>query len=432
MKFLWFKIDIFKDQTKSTNMKKFAGILFILIFLFAQGFGQDSVLTIQLAVDSAYNRNAELQQLYMQLKQKENQWRTETGVSAPEISYFKEGISSGPGDAFDEQRFTISQEFDFPLTTAYRMKAISEEVQALELQIKAREKQIKAEVKSYYVEVLYALHLQRSRQHRLELAQDLYNAVYTKFETGMGNGIDLANAELQLEQAKNELDQTEWVLHRARYGLFYTMGLPVENQKYSIQFSDSLQTTDVEISQIMTLAVQENQPDFLAAEHQLQATDYSLKEARSNILPDIRLNLYTQDYGSGYDYKGFEVGLKIPIWYPFDQRGKINMALAKQEEIQWKQQEIRLDTKKQIEYAWHNYSVSRSIIDRYNSTIKEKASQLQSLTLRAYQLGEVDLLNLLNAQQTYLSSEESYLQALREYYLQLVALERYLEEDLVY
>ena len=413
-------------------MNKFAGIAFGLIFLFVHVSGQDSVLTIQQAVDSAFSRNAELQQMYMQLQQKENVWRTETGVSAPEISYFKEGISSGPGDPFDEQRFTISQEFDFPLTTVYRMKAISEEVKALQLQIKAREKEIKAEVKSYYVEVLYALHLQSSRQHQMELAQELYNAVYTKFETGMGNGIDLANAELQLEQAKNELDQTEWVLHRARYGLFYAMGLPVENQKYSIQFSDTLRANDIEISQIMTLAVQENQPDFLATEHQLQASDYSLKEARSNILPDIRLNLYTQDYGTGYDYKGFELGLKIPIWYPFDQRGKINMALAKQQEIQWKQQEIRLDTKKQIEYAWHNYSVSRSIIDRYNSTIKEKAAQLQSLTLRAYQLGEVDLLNLLNAQQTYLSSEESYLQALREYYLQLVALEKYLDEDLVY
>lgn len=413
-------------------MDKFAGILIGLMFLFAQVFGQDSVLTIQQAVDSAYSRNAELQQLYMQLQQKENQWRTETGISAPEISYFKEGISSGPGDAFDEQRITVSQEIDFPLTTAYRMKARSEEVKAIQLQIKAREKEIKAEVKSYYIEVVYALHLQKSKRHQMDLAQELYNAVYTKFETGMGNGIDLANAELQLEQAKNELDQTDWVLHRARYGLFYAMGLPVENQKYSIQFSDTLQATDIEISQIMTLAVQENQPDYLAAEHELQATDFSLKEARSNILPDIRFNLYTQDYGTGYDYKGFEVGLKIPIWYPFDQRGKINMALAKQQEIQWKQQEIRLDMKKKIEYAWHNYSVSRSIIDRYNSIIKEKASQLQSLTLRAYQLGEVDLLNLLNAQQTYLSSEESYLQALRDYYQQLVALEKYLDEDLVY
>ena len=385
-----------------------------------------------MAVESAYNRNAELQQLYARYRQKENVWRTETGISAPEISYFKEGISSVPGAPFDEQRFTVSQEIDFPLTTAYRIKALSQEVQALEHQINSRENEIKVEVKSRYVEVLYALNLQKSRQNQLKLAQDLYNAVYTKFETGMGNGIDLANAELRLEQVKNDLDQAEWILHQARYGLFYVMGLPVEDQKYSIQFSDTLQATDIEISQIMTLAVQEKQPDFLSAEHELLATEYSLKEVRSNILPDIRLNLYTQDFGSGYNFKGFEVGLKIPIWYPFDQRGKINMALAKQEEIQWKQQEIKLSMKKQIEYAWHNYSVSRTIIQRYNSTMKEKASRLQSLTLRAYQLGEVDLLNLLNAQQTYLSSEERYLSALRDYYLQLVLLEKYLEQDLVY
>lgn len=413
-------------------MSTFKVIFIGLLLLGLQSFGQDSLLTIQTAVQSAYNRNAELQQLYAQLKQKENVWRSETGISAPEISYFKEGISSGPGDAFDEQRITISQEIDFPLTTAYRLKGLKEEVQALELRIKARENEIKAAVKGKYVEVLYALRLQKSRQHQLELAQDLYKAVYTKFETGMGNGIDLANAELRLEQSKNNLDQTEWILHQARYGLFYAMGLPVADQKYSIQFSDTLKAIDIEISQIMTLAVQENQPDFLSTEHELSATNYFLKEARSNILPDIWLNLYTQDYGTGYDYRGFEVGLKIPIWYPFDQRGKINMALARQEEVQWKQQEIRLDMKKQIEYAWHNYSVSRKIIERYNNTMQSKAAHLQSLTLKAYQLGEVDLLNLLNAQQTFLSGEEGYLMALRDYYLQLVSLEKYLEQDLVY
>lgn len=406
--------------------------LFSFLLLVLQSYGQDSLLTIGQAVESAFSRNAELQQLYAQLKQKENLWRTETGISAPEISYFKEGVSSGPGDAFDEQRVTISQEIDFPLTTSYRLKAMAEEVKALELQIKSRENEIKAEVKSYYVEILYAIYLQRTMQNQLNLAQELYNAVYTKFETGMGNGIDLANAELRLEEAKNGLDQTEWTLHRARYGLFFAMGLPVEDQKYSVQFSDTLQASDVEISQMLTLAVQESQPDFLATEHQLQAADFFIKEAKSNILPDLRLNLYKQDYGTGYKFNGFEVGLRIPIWYPLDQKGKINTAVARQDEIRWKQQEIRLNTKKQIEYAWHNYSVSRSIINRYNQTMKEKAAHLQSLTLKAYQLGEVDLLNLLNAQQIYLGSEQRYLIALRDYYLQLVALEKFLDKDLVY
>ena len=35
-------------------------------------------------------------------------------------------------------------------------------------------------------------------------------------------------------------------------------------------------------------------------------------------------------------------------------------------------------------------------------------------------------------EQTYLMSEERYLIALRDYYLQLVALEKFLDRDLVY
>ncbi len=411
------------------NIRIILFLLFLNVFTVS---GQDNLLKINEAVESAYNRNAELQQLKARLEQQKNVWRQETGISSPEVSYFKEGIASGPGDIFDEKRVTVSQEIDFPLTAYYRLKAASELVQSLEYQIISREREIKAEVKSKYVEVLYALRLQKSRQNQLKLAQDLYNAVYTKFETGMGNGIDLVNAELKVDEAKNDLDQSEWILHQARYGLFYAMGLPVEDQKYTIEFSDTLSAANIEISQIFTLAVQEEQPDFKASVHDLNATQYYLKEAKSNYLPDLRLNLYKQDYGTGYNFSGFEVGLRFPIWFPLEQKGKILIAKAKQDEIQWKQQEIRLDMKKQIEYAWHNYSVSRSIVNRYNETMQKKAAQLQSLTLKAYQLGEIDLLNLLNAQQLYLASEERYLAALRDYYLQLVALEKFLQEDLVY
>jgi cobalt-zinc-cadmium efflux system outer membrane protein len=403
----------------------------VLLWLF-QAAGQENLLTINQAVESAYEKNAGLQQLRQMLKQKESAWRTRTGISAPEISYFKEGIGNGPGDVFDEKRLTVSQEFDFPLTTAYRLKGISEEVKALELEVKAVENEIKTEVKSYYIEVLYANYLQQSRQNQLKLAQDLYNAVYTKFETGMANGIDLTNAELRLEEARNDLDQSEWILHKARYGLFFAMGLPEEEQSYSIVFSDTLMAEDIEILQIQALLTQKDHPRYLATQHEIQATEFFIREAKSNLLPDLRLNLYKQNFGEGYDFKGFEVGLKIPLWLPFDQKGKINQAVARREEILWKQKEVSLSIKKQIEYAWHNYSASRSVVDRYNKTMKNKTSYLQELSFKAYQLGELDLLNLLTAQQTYLTSEQRYLEALRDYYLQLVALEKYLGQDLVY
>lgn len=392
---------------------------------------QDNRITLQEAVESGLQRNPGLRELYSVLDQKRNTARQETGIDDPEVSYFREGISNGPGDIFDEQRVTISQSIDFPLTTAYRMKGIREEVTALENEVKAREKMVRAEVKSSYVEVIYALRLQQSRQNQVTILTDLHKAVSTKMELGMASGIDLTSIELQLQEALNDLDQSEFILHKARYNLFYAMGLPVPEQTYDITFSDSLNVIEVEVGQIMTLSMLEQQPEYQSTLHELQAARLFLKEAKSNVMPDLRLNLYRQDYGSGYDFTGFEVGVSIPLWYPLAHKGRINASAARVEEVGWKQDRIRLELKRELEHAWHNYDISRKIINRYRDTMRSRATELQRLSLRAYQLGEIDLLRLLNARQVFLNGEQHYLAAMRDYYLQLIALERYLGRDLV-
>ena len=390
------------------------------------------LLTIQDAVDQAIKNNAPINQMRSQLNQKKEEWRTQTGISSPEFSYMKEGINNKAADPFQEKRMTVSQSIDFPLTTAYRLKGIRQEEKAMEFSIQEEERKVKANVKSRYVEVIYALHLQKLRDQQLKLATELYNAVYTQFETGMGNGMDLTKAELQVAESNNDIDDARRQLHQARYSLFNLMGLPPENQKYTIEFMDSLKSNDVAISQITALSVLTEQPSYQSSIKELEASGYFLKEARSNILPDIRFNFYKQDYGTGYNFNGFELGLSFPIWYPLEQKGKIRMNLARQEEIQWKQKEIRSGVKEQIEHAWHSYEVSRSTIKRYDETIRSKAEKLQALTLSAYKLGEVDLLNLIQAQQIYLNSQQRYLSALREFYIQLIELEKFLNRELVY
>lgn len=390
------------------------------------------LLTIQDAVDQAIKNNAQINQMRAQLNQKKEEWRTQTGISAPEFSYLKEGINNKAADPFQEKRLTVSQSFDFPLTTAYRIKGLRDEEKAMEFSIQEEERKVKAGVKSRYIEVIYAIHLQKLRDQQLKLATELYNAVYTRFETGMGNGMDLTKAELQVAESNNDIDDARRQLHQARYSLFNLMGLPPENQKYTIEFMDTLKNEVVEISQITALSVLTEQPSYQSSVKELEASGYFLKEARSNILPDIRFNLYKQDYGTGYHFNGFELGLSFPIWFPLEQKGKIKMNLARQEEIQWRQKEIRSGVKAQIEHAWHSYEVSRSTIKRYDETIRSKAEKLQTLTLSAYRLGEIDLLNLINAQQIYLNSQQRYLSALRDFYIQLVELERLLNRDLVY
>ena len=99
--------------------------IMLLAFLSAGFFAsKGQVLTIQDAVDQAVLNNAQINQMRSLLKQKNEAWRMQSGISSPEVSYMKEGMSGKTADPFQEQRLTVSQTVDFPLTTSYRMKAI--------------------------------------------------------------------------------------------------------------------------------------------------------------------------------------------------------------------------------------------------------------------------------------------------------------------
>ncbi|RMF54048.1 MAG: hypothetical protein D6746_14915 [Bacteroidetes bacterium] len=64
--------------------------------------------------------------------------------------------------------------------------------------------------------------------------------------------------------------------------------------------------------------------------------------------------------------------------------------------------------------------------------MQERAATLLALTREGYRLGEIDLLTLLDTQRTYLDSQLRFYQALRDYYLDVIELERYLERDLIF
>ncbi len=412
-------------------IKYVISILLVATFI-NHSVAQTNLLTIKDAVEVALNRNPDLNQARAVLLQMQQERKIVTGINAPEISFMKEGINNQADNPFGERRYSVSQSIDFPLASIHRFKRLDQEAKAQELKIKAMEKDVTVEVKSHYVAVVYALHLQKLRNQQIQLAKDLYNAVYTKFETGYGNGIDLIKAELQIAEAENDLDESEKILHQARYNLFNALGYNPEEQKYTILFTDTLRGAEDKISQYYVLNNLEKQPMFQSAELEYESIKYRIKEAKSNLLPGLRFDLYKQDYGNGFKYNGYEIGISIPLWYSFSQKGKIRVAKAYGEETLWKQQKIKLDMKKEVEDAWHGYITSKSTIERFQETIQNKAEKLQTLTLQAYRLGEIDLLNLINAQQIYLGSQQRYITALRDYYLKMIALEKYLDDEIVF
>lgn len=405
---------------------------FILLAFTIKIYGQENKLTLSVAVDKAYENNPEIQQWKAKLKAKSIDWRNGLGIQNPELTYFKEGMNRDSVPGFAEQRIAIRQSIDFPLTSVYKVKTARKEFEAMQLQFEAFKRQIKSEVKRQYIELLYAIYHQRLMQEQLELAQNLNEAVKTRAETGAGTGMDQLKAEIQLAQAQNQIDYAERILHQARYELFNTMGMDEDDQKYSIRFADTLRTQNDAIDQEAALEFVTEHPAYTACIQNQKAANYAVKAAKSQFLPDLSLSFYQQDYGFGYDFTGFEVGISIPLWFPLNQNTQIQQSKARLDELKWKRHEIMLEMKMQIEHAWHNYEASKNSMERFKSIIRSKSDKLRDLTLEAYRLGEIDLLNLINAQQLYLDTRKNYLVTLRDYYTQLIELEKFMNTDIVY
>lgn len=410
--------------------------LFLVIISISTGVAQNDedidVLTISKATKIAEENNPKIQQIKEQRNIRQLQKKTSTGIQSPEITYFKEGLNDEVSKPFEEQRIAITQSIDFPLKTYYRLQAIGKNIEALKYKEKAVKRQVQANIKTQYVKVLYAKYMQDLRKRQIEINKNLFNAVQAKVEMGEATEMQLTSLEVQLDQAKNKLDLAEKMLHDARYNLFEQMGLPPKNQKYSINFSDTLSTNPQYIKQDSALKLINNSPEILSAKKRIEASEKSIKEARMNYFPDLSFSYYQQDYGSGYNYNGFEFGISIPLWAPLNERGNVQIKLAQNKEIYHQKEQIHANIKKEIEQAWHGYETLNRTIKRYETSIRNKTSRMLDKNIEAYKLGQIDLIELLNAQQIYLDTEAEYLSSLRDYYLEIIKLEKYMDQELVY
>lgn len=381
------------------------------------------------AIDLARVRSPMLNQLRERVQAKGGEWLTSFGVYAPELIFLKEGIDGG---SFDERRWGVSQTIDFPLQSYYRLRQVGAEKEALGFDVEAGLNDLTVAVKKAYTQLLYAQEMMHLRREEVLLARVLQEAASVKVEVGEASELELMKAEIGLAEAETSLEGAGQQFQNARYALFNVVGLDPEEQHYEIQFPDTLVYIDLDIDQERALQRIDVQPEMQSAEMNREAARLGIRQTRSALLPALKIDLYRQDYGAGFDPFGFQVGLRVPLWLFSDHRGRMRTARAEAQRWSWRRQAVSLDLKKEIEQVWHGYETSKRAIERYNTAVSGRADELLRLTQEGYRIGELDLLTLLDTQRTYLASQQRYYDALRDYYFHLIDLERYLGEDIVF
>lgn len=408
---------------------RFAVLAFAFLYLGSQLQAQESEITVQEALEIAFQNNPELNRAAAQVDIERSFRGSALGLKSPELYYYKEGIDD---DLFSEQSWGVSQSIDFPLTGYYQRRQVSADIDAAQMQLRAVKTNVRASVKLAYTELAYAIKKIELIEREADLSEELRQTAEARLEAGESTELDLIQAEIQLTQSQNALREAEKLRNDARYALFSVIGLDTDEQMYGITYPDTLAFTDVNISQDEVMSQLDRHPEVLRSERSVESSSRAISAAKSQFLPDIRLNYYRQDFGNGYDFNGFEIGISIPLWFGLNEGQKVQRAQANLSQAEWTLREQSLLIKESAEKAWHGYEANRQKIQSHIDVIESRSATLLELTREGYRMGELDLLRLLEAQRTYLEGQQIFYQTLKDYYVQLIELERYLPNEIVF
>jgi outer membrane protein, heavy metal efflux system len=144
-------------------------------------------------------------------------------------------------------------------------------------------------------------------------------------------------------------------------------------------------------------------------------------------VPDVSLSL-------GYAQQGttnqavtpptWTLGLSLPLPIFYQQQGEVRRAEADRRTQALALAKTEASVVSDVEQAWSAYTSSRALLERMEGGLLERARTARDLVTIQYQKGAAGLLDLLDAQRTFIAIRVEYLQQLAGYWNAVFRLEQ--------
>lgn len=326
----------------------------------------------------------------------------------------KMGKDDGTGGS-DFTQLEFSQPLPLSGRLGYQRAIAGSELDAARDERKYQRVRLETQVAQRY----HSLQLEAERMHlaeqRLQLADDLQSIGRRREQAGELSQLERLRLDLIRESAQQILDKSEGAYHEAQSRFRAYLGLSAETTPQLAPLEPfgpvpALQQLQAELSTHAAL---------LAARHQVEAAQSGVDLARAERLPDPTLRLFhEQDFLNGrrQDVTGIGVGITVPLW---DRNsGRIGEARAEVIQAQSDLQALERDlgSRLQQSYLHLNHLVQQG--EHYRTRVFEPAQKVFDLTRKAYASGEVEILSLIDANNTYFDARERYLELLQEAWLE--------------
>ena len=414
------------SQTKS----RFAGnkifVLLVMVAIYTSINGQTAInkLTLDDAIEIGLKNNPGMKSSMEKIKASGGRFWSGISLPSPEISVSYEYVPTSQSlKNYSEKTLAFSQSVEFPSNYFLRGSKLSKEKEITENEFKLTQIGVIAKVKSAYFNLLARQEQLKIAEENRSIAEDFSKKAEIRYNVGEGTNLERLTAKVQYTEAINNVEIQKNHLIAAIADLNYALGFG-KNDAKEYQLTDKLDFTsfDFTFDRLVEDAASIN-PQLKMNELRVGSSSLERTLAWSSFLPNFNLAYYKQTRDGSNEYYGASFGISIPLWFMFDQRGKIEEASANvsiaESELQLTKNTIYL----RIKNAFTEFKNEEKQVLLYQTDILPQAEEIYRSASKSYESGEITYLEFLQAKQTIINSRSNYINALLAYNLSIVTLE---------
>lgn len=402
-----------------------AGLLFL--FCHAPAFTQSTEqLSLKEAIAIALQYNPDIQSARRGVDAAQGRfWR---GISPPPavLSANYDYIPTGGAvREYGERTIGISQSFEFPTTIALRGSSLSAETDAAEGDVRSASLSITVQVKRAYYSVLAKERKLRLAEEILGIAADFAQKAGIRRGAGEGTSLEQLTAKVQQTQARNAVEVAGNELRKATGELHFALGRGKEQPAGTPVLTDSLRHPSGVFSlDSLIEQAQRSHPQLQSASSRLGAASVNRTIAWSSFLPSFTISCSRQMQAGNANLYGVALGISLPIWFLFDQRGQIQEASAIHarlaSDLASRQNLVILD----VTNAYLELKSDERQVQLYSTDLLPQADEVHRAAATSYSAGEITYVEYLQARQTLTSVRSTHIDALYDYNIALALLEQ--------
>ena len=398
----------------------FAPAALLLLLAIGEAAGQSTTLiSLDQAIDLALAHNHSLKASRTLILQNQAQEITANLRPNPTLGVDTQFIPFFSPQDFSGTNLNQTQQFDIGISYLFergrkrqhRLQAARDQTAVTRAQTTDAERTLAFNVGQQFVSVLLAESTLQFASEDLKDFQQTVDISQMQFKAGyIGEG-DFLKIKLQLLQFQTDVSSARLAKVQALVGLRQFLGYDAVPADFDVIGDLAYQPVQAKLEDLQARALRER-PDFRAAELGITAAQSQYLLAKANGKVDVN-GTYDFTHVSGENTASIFANFELPIFNR--NQGEIartNYALAQAKE----QEQAASDTVlSDVANAYEAVRSNEEVVQLYTSGYLKQAQDSRDISEYAYKRGAASLLDFLDAERSYRSTQLAYRQALASY-----------------